>query len=359
MDETMKKFIGIAVIGIIGVFLTLGILRSQETEEVLSIDDIQQREGIPIHASVVSQHDVNITRSFFGTIQAGNQTVVTSKLMERIESIHVEEGDWVLAGQVLVTFDTTASMASVSQARMQFENTRRDLARMEKLVAEGAISSQQYDQMKFAHEVAEKNYQTARNSVELIAPIAGIVSRIDFDEGDLAETGNPVVHIIDKSSYEIVFDVTQEDRPRLRNGQHVFVTLGNGNLIEGRISSISLSASEETRLFKAYADLPASEMMYPGVLASLSVVVDRAESVLAVPPDAILERGGERFVFTIRDNTTAVRQPVQRGLIGEEYIEILQGVQEGDWVATYGHNSLEDGALIKLVEESTVSASVE
>jgi len=355
----MKKIIGFVVITVVGVFLVLGILRSQESEEVLSIDDIQKREGIPVHAQSVSRHDVSITRSFFGTIQAGDQTVVTSKLMERIESIHVEEGDRVREGQVLVTFDTTASMASVSQARMLFENTRRDLERMETLLAEGAISSQQFDQMKFAFEVAEKNYQTARNSVELVAPFAGIVARIDFDEGDYAEAGNSVVSIIDISSYEIVFDVTQEDRPRLRTGLPVVVTLGSGNQVEGHITRISLAASEETRLFQAYAELPTSEMMYPGVLASLSVVVAQAEGVLAVPPDAILERDGERFVFTIKDNTTAVRQPVQRGLIGEEYIEILQGVQEGDKVATYGHNSLEDGARIKLVAEATVSAPVE
>ncbi len=355
----MKKIIGFAVIGVIGVFLVLGILRSQEAEEVLSIEDIQKSEGIPVHAKTVSRHDVSITRSFFGTIQAGNQTVVTSKLMERIESIHVREGDQVRAGQLLVTFDTTASMAAVSQARMQYETTKRDLDRMKTLLAEGAISTQQFDQMKFAFEVAEENYQTARNSVELVAPLSGIVARIDFDEGDLANPGDPVVSILDNSSFEIVFDVTQEDRPRLRSGQAVVVTLGSGAQIEGRISRISLSTSEETRLFKAYAELPASEVMYPGVLATLSVVVDQAEGVLAVPPDAVLERDGERFVFTIKDNTTAVRQTVQQGLIGEEYIEILQGVQEGDWVATYGHNSLEDGARIKLIEEAVVSAPVE
>ncbi len=356
----MKKIIGFVVIAIVGVFLTMGILRSQETEEVLSIDDIQQREGIPIFAALAERRDVSISSDFFGTIQTGRQAVVTTQLMERIASIKVEEGDVVREGQILAVLDTSASMASVSQARVQYLNVKRDRERMEALLAEGGISKQEFDQINAAFEVAEENYHTARNLIELIAPISGVVARIEFNEGDIAQPGDPVITILDDSSYEIVFDVTQENRRQLHTGQEVKVTIGsNGEELTGHISRISLSAAPETRLFQARAELSSSVDLFSGEMASINVVISEADNVVAVPPDAILERDGQAFVFVIRDNTVAKRQPVQRGLVGETFVEVVQGLQEGDLIATYGHNSLEDGATVKLIVENAISTSLE
>ncbi len=352
----MKKIIGFVVIAIVGVFLVLGILRSQESEEVLSINDIQQRDGIPVFAQPVARHDVRVLRTYYGTIEAKNQSVVTAKLMERAADVHVQEGQWVKKGDALVTFDSTASAAAVSQARLQLENSKRDLNRMKALRDEGAISEQQLDLARLGYEVAEENYRTAHESVSLTAPISGTVARIDIDEGDLANPGDPVVTIINDGAYEVSFEITQEDRPLLQSGQPVKLTL-NGETVEGQVTRMSLSASAETRLFTVYASVPVTNSVFPGVLATVEVVVGEADNALAVPSDAILERDGQTFVVVVKDGSTAKMQPVQRGVVGEDLVEILQGLNDGDVVATYGHTALEDGARVKLVDEVASTTS--
>ncbi|MBS1262489.1 MAG: Multidrug resistance protein MdtA [Calditrichaeota bacterium] len=352
----MKKIIGFIVGAVIVVALVLGIVRSRESEEVLSIANIQEEEGVPVLAETVQRRDVQVVRNYYGTIQAVDQTLVTAKLMERIEKFLVEEGDRVRAGDALVRFDTTASQAAVTQARLQMENAKRDYERMKRLLDEGAISRQQLDQAELGYEVARENYETARRSVVLHAPITGYVARVEFDEGDVAHPGDPVIKLVDDRRFEVAFEITQEDRPLLGAGQNVRVTLGDGRRIDGHVSRISLAADAVQRMFTVYANVERREGLYPGVLATVDVVVEQALDVVAVPREAILMRNGDRVVFVIENDTLATSRTVQRGLVGADFVEILHGVSAGERIANYGHGSLQDGMKVNIVEEKGAAA---
>lgn len=347
----MKKIIGIVIGAAILLFLVLGIARTRQSEEALSITKIQQREGIPVFVRTVEKGDVEKVRSYYGTVRAKHQALVSSKLMDRIDKILVSEGDRVKKGQVLVRFDTTATQASVTQARLQFNNSKRDYDRMKKLFDEGAISRQTLDQVELGYRVAQKNYETALHTIELIAPISGIVARVDFEAGAIAFPGDVIVKIVNDENYDVAFDVTQEDRGLLKPGQNVMVYLDGDDGVAGEISHVGLATSDRSRLFTAYANIPAASNMYPGVLATVNVTVEHRDDVVQVPMDAILDRGDGPFVFVI-ENGTAKKRVVKTGLQGEDAVEILSGLNAGETVATYGHKAIEDGAKVKIVEEA-------
>lgn len=345
----MKKIIGFILLLGVGGWLTVGILRSQETEEVLSIADIQKMEGVPVQVAEVTRRDVSVTREYFGTIEATRKATVTSRLMERMLDVRVEEGDRVTAGTVLAVFDTSASQAQVTQARLAFLNAERDLDRMRSLLAAGAISQQQFDQAELGYDIAREAYQTARRMVFLEAPIAGTVTRVDLREGDLANPGDPVVTIQADRGHEVEFEITQEDRPSLATGQGVSVTLGNGLTARGTIQRISLGAAEQTRTFTVRASVDTDMQLYPGTLAEVRVVVQQIENAVTVPSDALLERNGEVVVFVV-DGDEASLRAVDIGLNGEDHVAITGGLSPGERVAVYGHANLVDGGKVKVVE---------
>jgi len=347
----MKKIIGIVVGAVIVLFLVLGIARTQKKEEVLSIAKIQQKEGVPVLAMSVQKVTVRSIRSYYGTTQAKRQALVASKLMERIESIEVDVGDFVKKGDVLVRFEKKASQASVAQAELSCKNAEKDYERMKSLFAEGAISDQVLEQVKLGYEVAKENYLTSLSAVELVAPISGTVARIDFENGQVAFPGDVIVNIIDEGKYEISFDVTQDDRKNLKDGQDIEVNFGSDLKTNGKITHVSLAPSSMTRLFTAYADLKKVDGIYPGILATIEVVIDQRENVVSVPDDAIMDRGDGPFVCIIKDGKAEFRI-VNIGLIGEKHVEIVDGLNEGEVVAVYGHKNLDDGTLIKIVENS-------
>ncbi len=344
-----KKIIGMTIGGIILLFLVLGIARSRQREEVPSIAKIQAREGIPVLAATVGRHDVRQTRDFYGTLRAGRSVNVSAKLMDRIAEIPVHVGDRVSEGQVLVKFDTTASQASVVQLRLAMESARKDYERLQTLYDKGAVSRQQLDQVKLGYDIARENYLNAHRSVELAAPISATVARVDVNEGDFVNPGDILMELVDTRSLEVEFELSQEDRANLRGGQAVRVRL-DGQVVEGRITHVSLSTRPGSRLFNAYATVSGSDHLYPGMLATVQVTLRERKEALAVPREAILDRGKGPFVVVVA-NGQAHLQPVRIGLQGEQFVEILDGLAGGETVATYGHANVEEGDRIKIVEE--------
>jgi len=346
----MKKIIGIVIGVVIIAFLVIGISRTRQTEEVLSIAKIQKNEGVPVLVANVVNETVRSTRNYYGTVRTKEQALVASKMMERIEKIEVKVGDTVKKGDVLVRFEKDATQASLHQAELAYKNAKLDYERMQNLLDEGAISQQTFDQVKLGYEVSKENYLTSLSAVELVSPIDGVVARIDFENGQVAFPGDVVVKVVDERDYEISFEVTQEDRVLLKKGQKVTVSYGNDMQTTGEISRVSRATSDMTRLFTAHADIMPSEGLYPGILGTVSVVVQHREDALSIPNDAILNRGEGDFVFVIQDGKVKSRF-VEIGLIGEERSEIVGGLTSGEVVGVYGHVNLEDDVLIKIIED--------
>jgi membrane fusion protein (multidrug efflux system) len=355
----MKRIIGIVIGAAIIFFLVLGIARTQQKEEVLSISKIQQREGVPVLASTVQQGQVRKLQSYYGTVRAKKQADISAKLMERVESVLVDEGDHVNEGDVLVRYDASASQVQVSQARLHYLNMKRDYERMKSLLEEGAISQQTFDQTELGYEVARENYETARRSVELMAPISGMVARVNVTEGVVSNPGDIVVQIVAEDAFEVEFDATQEDRPLLKPGLDVIVHTRGSEELVGKLTKVSYATSLMTRLFTVYADIPPSDALYPGVLATVDVIVEERDNVVAVPLEAVLDRGHGPEVIVIEDGTAHVRK-VSLGLTGADLVEIEDGLQLGETIATYGHGTLEDGVKVKIIrDENTTAGDIE
>jgi RND family efflux transporter MFP subunit len=346
----MKKIIGIVIGVVIVLFLILGIARTRQKEEVKSIAKIQQTEGIPVFAMTVEPGSVEKMQTYYGTVRSKDQALVASKLMERIEKIYVKEGDRVKKGDNLVRFDASHSAAMVAQIKLQYQNALRDHQRMKKLLEDGAISQQTFDQVNLGYQVAKENYETAQSSVEVTAPLSGIVARVNFAEGALANPGDILVQIVNDNAYEVQFDATQEDREMLKPGLRAVVRTKEGKEIMGRLTKISFATAEETRLFTAYVDIPGSGDVYPGVLAAVDVVISERNHVIAVPIEALLSRGKGPELIVI-DNGIANVRPVKLGLTGGTNVEILDGLKAGETIATYGHASVEQGQKVRIIQE--------
>jgi HlyD family secretion protein len=86
----------------------------------------------------------------------------------------------------------------------------------------------------------------------------------------------------------------------------------------------------------------------PGMTASVKLVVERRERVVAVPLSALFSTDKTRAV--IIDGTTARSRPIQTGLVGDELVEIVSGIQPGDKVATVGKERVQDGETVRPVE---------
>jgi multidrug efflux pump subunit AcrA (membrane-fusion protein) len=86
-----------------------------------------------------------------------------------------------------------------------------------------------------------------------------------------------------------------------------------------------------------------------GMFATVSLVTETRVDVPVIPRFAVINTYGSWIVFVVNDGT-ASRRAVTPGIENEEYVEILEGLEEGDLVVTAGQNFLSDGDPVRVLE---------
>src|SRR5690606_7427469 len=122
----------------------------------------------------------------------------------------------------------------------------------------------------------------------------------------------------------------------------------------GRIRRIFPTADPATRLVPVEVAISGDtdDLARPGFLARVTFELGEREGVLLVPASAIVATGGSPAVFVVQGDH-ASRRPVSTGITSRGEVEILEGLAENDTVVTVGNNSLQDGALVRVVTGDT------
>ncbi len=108
----------------------------------------------------------------------------------------------------------------------------------------------------------------------------------------------------------------------------------------GRITLIEPNLDVLTRTINVQVSLNnQKDLLKPGMLARINVILSKNQSVLAVPNAALIDIGSEAFVF-VRTNHNYERMEVSLGASDDNYTEIIKGLVPGDEVVTQGNREL-------------------
>jgi RND family efflux transporter MFP subunit len=114
-------------------------------------------------------------------------------------------------------------------------------------------------------------------------------------------------------------------------------------MFEGRISRLAPSVNQQSRTLKLEALVNnASGALKPGLFARVAIQTGKIEKALVAPPSAVFNVAGLDKIFVIEGGKVNERI-VRLGSRGTDYVEILEGVKEGDVVATSNLGSLQQG----------------
>jgi membrane fusion protein (multidrug efflux system) len=88
----------------------------------------------------------------------------------------------------------------------------------------------------------------------------------------------------------------------------------------------------------------------PGFFAEVSIQTGSNPSALIIPESSLFSQEGKFFTYTVQDGM-AKRKEVETGIRFEGKVEILRGIQKGEWVITTGHEQLSEGAKVQIVKK--------
>ena len=174
--------------------------------------------------------------------------------------------------------------------------------------------------------------------VAVQAPIGGVINERSVTLGESVDPNKELFHVIDLSQVIVVTEVYEEDVGKVKLGQHARVrALGYPtNSFEGKTTFVGLELDPDKRTLPVWVTVrnPGGKLR-PEMFAKVAIVLTRNESVLAVPKEALLEGGGEKFVF-VQTGDTFNRLDVQTGAEDDRFVEIKEGLVPDDVVVTDG-----------------------
>ena len=174
--------------------------------------------------------------------------------------------------------------------------------------------------------------------VNVRAPMSGtVVSRAAY-EGQYVQTNDRLFEIGDFSSMWFVFDAYEPDLAWLRVGQLVDVSVPSrpGQIFTAPIAFIDPNLNEQSRTAKVRVVLPNPNRTFLHKQTGLARVRLEVADVLLAPRTAVLQHGAEPVVFVEQSNRAYLARRVRLGRVGDDTVEILDGLKSGDRVVSEG-----------------------
>lgn len=296
-----------------------------------------------------------------GTLQSDESVQITSEIAGRITAILLSEGAQVSAGEVMVQLDDALAKAEVSDTQARYNFAVGNLGRANSLAKSGNVTERARDE-------ASTNAETTRAALELAkvrlskheirAPFDGIAGIRKVSPGAYVEAGQAIVNLEKIDTLKIDFKLPEVFLAQVTTGQTVELTVDAlpGQTFTGTIYAIDPHIDVNGRALNIRARLENPNLILrPGLFARLRVKGQVSRNVLVVPEAAIVPRGEEKIVYTIRDGK-ALEVRVELGSRTEGMVEVLQGLDENAMVVVAGQHKLKHGSSVEVVVSGTPSA---
>ena len=362
----------VLAIAILGVVAWRLVQSKEHQAQLAKAEAAKTAEQIPlVRADKVVRADLADKVSFTGNIKARNDVDVFSKVSGRIESLPVQIGDKVKAGQVLAVIEhkesgwqARASEAAVEVAKANLAGAKLNHDRTMALFNGGSGTQAAVDQVKVALALSEAQLaqaQAAKGLAEqnlanatVIAPIGGTVIRRPVNLGANVGPNTVLVTIQDVETLKLEASVDAPTFARIKKGLPVEVTVDSlpGEAFPGRVSLLSPALDVTTRRAALELEIDNSGgKLLPNMFASADVIVGNLKGAVAAPQAALFLSGGAPAVFRIRNGVAEVVRPVF-GPADHGIVAVVSGLDEGDLLAITGQASLADGAKVKVATEA-------
>jgi|SRR5690554_3902334 len=344
----------------------------------------QQEEAvIPVKIYTVQPESLTEYLKLTGTITAGKDQVLYSKVSERIEELPVSVGDRVSKDQViasqynaLLSQGVEAAKANVQNAEAQFELVQQNYKRMERLYNQRAVSTQQFEQVSTELKAAASALEAARAQLQqaveqlenslIKAPFDGIVAAIYVELNQMVPAGQQVAQVIDPSTMKSKIRVASKDMHVIEKGKEVDISIPSipGQTYKGKIVSIDQAVDPISKTLEIEVLITnADNKIKSGMYAEFMVPASSVDNAIVVPENSLLsqteiqinrktgtqETQKRYFLFTV-ENQKAKLNEVEVGLISSGRAEITNGLNINDSVIIVGNNIVQEGQKVNIIE---------
>ena len=280
-----------------------------------------------------------------GVAEPIQRATIATKLFAYVVEVPVQEGDRVMAGQIIVRLDTREVVArgqqteaSLASAQAIYEEALAQTKRIRSLYADSAAPKAQLDAAEAGLARAEAGVHSASAAAAevsamadyttLSAPFAGIVVQRFVDAGTVATPGAPILLLEDQHRLRISVSAAPEAVEHIQRGMQVQGTVA-GQAVVGTVEGIVSAPGGNLVTVNALIDNPDGNL-FGGSAATLSLPQGTRSAVM-VPSAAVVRQGDLTGLYVKQGDRTDLRW-VRLGSTHKLEVEVLAGLAVGDTV---------------------------
>ena len=325
-----------------------------------------------IHATVESAEEDLVLP---GSMQAYVESPIYARTNGYLKKWYHDIGSRVRQGELLAEIDTPEVDQQLSQARAELNTTQANAnlskitaARYQELIKTDGVSKQEVDNAVGDMEAKLANVRSAEANVRrleelesfkhIYAPFSGVITRRNVDTGTLINAGNggtsqQLFSLAQTDPIRAFVSVPEAYAPSIRAGLGAYLELAQypGQKFQGKVARTAESIDTGTRTLLTEVDVPNHNgALLPGGYAQTHLQVKVTGARLTVPVNALLFRSEGLRAIVVDANHHMHLRPLT---IGRDYgttLEVLQGIEAGDWIVLNPADSLDDGQEVHVKE---------
>ncbi len=360
MDRTEHgvNSLGVAAIAVVAGVLVMG-------------PRVAAAEPAPVRVAEVVAAVTAETLRLTGTVTARQRAGLSPRTSGLVRAVHVDAGDVVDAGEVLLELDGEVAAlelrraeAALREGRVQLTEARRLLREAEPLVRDEHLPETELHaraaevdlraaaMARLEAEVGHAREALARHS--LVAPFAGVVSRKRTEAGEWVETGTPVLDLVDIEHLRLDVQVPQERFADIDLDTPVEVRPDGTSAepLPARVGARVPVNDPVARTFLVRVEVSAAHgRLLPGMSAQAIFEIPGASSAVSVPRDALLRGADGSFsVWSVEGSENEARAAAREVTLGRtlaEQVEVIGGLRVGELVVVRGNEALREGQRVR------------
>ena len=311
-------------------------------------------QAVPVEAARVEVGELSERVTAVGSLRSNESVTIRPEIAGRVVSINFDEGQPVEKGHELIKLDDSVYAAELAQAKAQLQLAQRNFKRIEELHERSVATGRSRDEAQSGLEVGTAAVALAQARLEkatIKAPFAGIAGLRQVSVGDYITVGQDIVNLEDVETIKADFRVAEKYLSAVRTGQHIQINVDAypDRTFEGEVYAIDPRIDVGGRSIVIRARVPNDEgLLRPGLFARVALILELKEKAITVPEQAIMPRGEEQFVYTIKDGKVK-QTKVRIGTRRDGRVEIVDGLAGEDTVVTAGHLKIRDGVPVTIV----------
>lgn len=307
---------------------------------------IQQVQRKAIHDVIHTSGEIQLVKGKEKIIAAKNSGIVflKNKDLWQGKKIRAGEGLFTIVSKGLINSNLEEKF-QIAKARM--EQCKADFERAEKLLTQQIIGQKEYQKRKADFAIAEAEFQTLTNGYNsegqlVSASMTGIIKDLLVSDGQFVEEGTPLIKIADNRQLLLKAEVSQKYLPALSTIQSAnfktpyqeeFQSIDDYN---GKLLSYGKMIAQGQNFIPVLFELDNLHKLMAGSFAEVVLLSRAIPNTLIVPKSALMRDYNSNYLYVQTGGESFEKREVKLGIDDGLNIQILSGLEEGEWIVSEG-----------------------